>query len=125
MLLDFPYFCLCLWDAQSDHIISFSQLVLSYVRITHTPGGFYTSRMCLLEGKLSKVPPDSLEEIKNKGKEQWNDLKPVTRSLIVQVFGLSEYPEYGAFITPSKAIEKFKARLTIMDTLQSKYLATS
>src|SRR5919109_3661016 len=69
------------------------------------------------QGALSNVPTDTLEEIKNKGREQWDDMKSVTRSLIVNVFGQSKYAGYEAFITPSKGIEKFKARLTIMQAL--------
>ncbi len=76
-------------------------------------------------GALSNTSIATLEEIKNKGREQWNEMEPVTRALIVQVFGSSKYLEYQAFIAPSKAIEKFKARLNIMEILQSRYLTTA
>lgn len=77
------------------------------------------------EGKLSATP-EQLEEIKKiKGKEDWDKLSSGTRMLIVTSYGLSKYEGYNFFITPSPAIEKYKARLTIMSALQQKYLDTA
>ena len=54
------------------------------------------------KGALSNTSIATLEEIRNKRSEQWDAMEPVTRSLIVQVFGRSKYAEYKAFISLQK-----------------------
>lgn len=79
------------------------------------------------KGNLDNFPKDVLDEIKNKEKEDWDNMKTETRTIIVSTYGSFKYGEqgYNMFTTPVKSIEKYKARLSIMSALQQKYLDTA
>jgi len=84
----------------------------------------YTKQQ-LTEGKIQGIKPLIMEELRNlKGIEEWDKLNPNTRALIASTYGHVKHAGYNFYITPSPAIEKWKARIMIMQAIDPKFLET-
>lgn len=73
--------------------------------------------------KYEKIPKKWVDEISSmKGVEDWDKISTFARMMINNVYGLSKYPGYNIYITPSPAIEKWKTRTSILNAIQGRFL---